>query len=228
MLESVLAPTHQPGAASSSMRQLPGLHQACFRSHHHKGDVIFRTGDAATDLFLIEKGQVKLVSLTAAGQERILAISGEGDFIGDAFLSAKPVYRVDAVALTDVTTCHIDREKFISVARQEPTLALQFASLLTRHLFESREQLSNSYDPIKVRLAKTLINYAERFGEARGEWVSLTTELRHEELASIISATRVSVSMAFAVLREEGLIVGTRGQYSLNLPGLRHLAASGV
>ena len=44
----------------------------------------------------------------------------------------------------------------------------------------------------------------------------LTTELKHEELASMITATRVSVSMAFAELRDAGVLEGTRGEYRFN------------
>lgn len=164
--------------------------------------------------------------LTASGHERILAICSPFDFIGEAFLRDADRYRVDAIALTDVTTCPMSRAQFLQVVAEAPTFALSFSEILADHLFDCREQLSTAYDPVKVRLAKLLLNQARRFGKAleKEGWYELQTELKHEEIASYISATRVSVSMAFTELREEGLVEGTRGYYQIHLPALEALA----
>ncbi len=187
-----------------------------------KGAYIFRLGDPATDLHVIVEGQVKLVSPSSGGNERIIAIYGPDDFIGEAFLAESARYRMDAVALTEVVTCPVGREEFIAMSRTSPALALSFAERLTGHLFQSWDQLTSSYDTIKVRLAKAMLRYAERFGKPVGDgWVALTTELNHADLASMISSTRVSVSMAVAQLRQERLLEGTRGHYRLNAAALR-------
>lgn len=191
-----------------------------------KGQAIFFAGDPATDLHVIAEGQVKLVTPTASGNERILAICGPFDFIGEAFLHDSDQYRVDAIALTEVVTCPMSRTQFLQVAAEAPTFALSFSEILADHLFDCREQLGAAYDPVKVRLVKILLNQTRRFGRRLDDegWHELTTELKHEEIASLISATRVSVSMAFAELRDEGLVEGTRGQYRLHVPALESLA----
>ena len=108
---------------------------------------------------------------------------------------------------------------------QAPNFVLTFAEILASHLFYCREQLSSSYAPVKVRVIKALLEQADRFGRPDDEsWTLLSTELKHEELASMVTATRVSVSMAIAELREEGVLEGTRGEYRLDMPALRELA----
>jgi CRP-like cAMP-binding protein len=164
---------------------------------------------------------VKLAVTTASGQERILAILGADDFMGEAFLKDESRYRVDAVALTEVTTCPVSRAQFRELALRSPNFMLSFAEILTSHLFACRDQLSQASDPIKIRVAKVLLEQARRFGKSLdGVWCELGTELRHEEIASHISATRVSVSTSFSELRNEGFIEGTRGFYRLNIPAL--------
>ena len=195
--------------------------RVCPDKRYYKGDLIFLAGDPAVNLHVVAQGQVKLVTPTASGSERILAILGPNDFFGEAFLSESASYRVDAVALTDVTTCPVSREQFTEMALRAPSFVLTFAEILASHLFDCREQLSSSYAPVRTRVAKTLLEQAERFGNHEGEgWVRLSTQLRHEELASMITATRVSVSMAIAELRDEGLLEGTRGEYRLNAHAL--------
>ncbi len=199
--------------------------RVCPDKPYAKGDLIFHAGDRATDLHVIAKGQIKLVTPTASGSERILAICGPNDFIGEAFLNDSAHYRVDAVALTDVLSCPVSREQFLQMSLQAPSFVLTFAEILASHLFYCREQLSTSYAPVKVRVIKALVQQAERFGESQeGDWVTLSTELKHEELASMITATRVSVSMAIAELRDEGVLEGTRGEYRLNMGAMRDQA----
>ena len=195
--------------------------RVCPDKRFKKGDTVFFAGDPATSLHVLAQGQVKLVTLSANGSERILAILGPNDLFGEAFLSENAHYRVDAVALTDAVTCPVSREQFTEMALKAPTFVLTFAEILASHLFDCREQLSSSYAPVRARVAKVLLEQADRFGvPEEGGWLRLSTELKHEELAAMITATRVSVSMAIAELRSEGLLEGTRGEYRLNAPAL--------
>ncbi len=200
--------------------------QVCPEKRYRKGDVIFYAGDPATDLHIVAAGQVKLVSQAMSGSERILAICGPDDFIGEAFLAEQERYRVDSVALTETMTCPVSRKQFLEVSRQAPGFALSFAEILASHLFYCRQQLSDAFDPVKVRLVKSLLDMAGRFGKPHedGEWFDLQLDLKHEDLASLVSATRVSVTMAFTELRDEGLVKGSRGRYLLNIPALASLS----
>ena len=212
-------------AGRVSEEDMAVFRRVCPDRRYPKGSAVFHAGDPATDLHVIVQGQIKLVTPTPSGSERILAVCGPSDFIGEAFLEEASRYRVDAVALTQVITCPVSRGQFVRMATQAPTFALTFAEILAGHLFHCREQLSTSYAPVKVRLIKALLELSRRFGQAGDDgWVSLQTELKHEELASMITATRVSVSMAVAELRDEGLLEGTRGSYKLNAPALQEMA----
>ncbi len=204
-----------------SERDMAVFRRVCPDKMYEKGQTIFYAGDPATDLHIIAKGQVKLVTQDANGSERILVVCGVNDFIGEAFLTEASSYFVDAVALTDTVTCPVSRPQFLQMALHAPHFTLTFTEILASHLFHCREQLGHSYAPVKTRLVKTFLEQAERFGEPEENgWVKLETELKHEELASMISATRVSVSMAIAELRDARLIEGTRGNYRIDVAAL--------
>jgi CRP/FNR family cyclic AMP-dependent transcriptional regulator len=191
--------------------------RVCPDKRYRKGETIFYAGDPATDLHVVAGGQIKLTVQTPSGSERILAVCGEGDFIGEAFLSEAARYHADAVALTDAVTCPVSRAQFLQLSLQLPNFVLTFSEILAGNLWQCHKQLGLSYAPVKERLVQVLLEQAARFGEADEEgWVRLKTSLKHEELAAMISATRVSVSMAMAEMRDEGLVEGTRGDYRLN------------
>ena len=198
------------------------LREVCPEQRFAKGRVILRCGDLATHLHLILSGQVKLIRPTVSGQQRIVAICGTDDFIGEAFLRDSETYRADAVALTDAVTCLIGRTQFKALAQKAPEIALIFAEVMAGHLAHCWKHLSNSYDPIEVRVAKVMLELARRFGEPlrQEDWYRLQTELAHDDIGSLTSTARVSVTGAFQELREAGLVKGTRGDYEIHFPSL--------
>lgn len=200
--------------------------RVCPEHRYTAGDTIFYDGDPAVQLHVIVRGQVKLSAPTATGQERILAVLGPDDFLGETFVQEAELYRGDAIALTDVTTCPMSRAQFLQMTKSAPDFAVTFAGILASSLFQCRDQLSRSYDPVRLRVAKVLLDLAQRFGSPDGSrgWWRLDTRLRHEELASMVSATRVATTMAISELRSHGAVQGTRGSYRLNLTQLSELA----
>lgn len=188
---------------------------------HERGDYLFQQGAAATHLHVIASGQVKLAVVTATGHERVIAIVGPGDMIGEAFVLEERMYRADAVAITPTRSCVMGREHLMQLALESPEFVVRFSAILATNLIRCHESLSHTFDPVKLRIARVLLDQAQRFGEPTGaSIVTLRTGLRHEEIASLASATRVTASMAIAELRDVGLIAGSRGEYRIEVAKL--------
>jgi CRP/FNR family transcriptional regulator, cyclic AMP receptor protein len=201
--------------------------QVCPERPYPRGTTLFRAGDPATHLHVVAMGQAKLVVPTPDGRERILAVCGPEDVFGEAFVGDNDVYRVDAVALTDLVTCPMDQEQYRRLALHAPGFVVAFTRILADKVFACRDQLGRIEAPIRARVAAALLDHAQRFGEGDGDgWIELATVLRHDDLASIVSATRVSVTSAIASLRATGVLEGTRGRYRLHPEGLADAAAS--
>ena len=201
--------------------------RVCPERPYARGDSVFRAGDPAREMHVIAKGRVKVTVATPEGDERILAICGPDDFIGDAFVAEGAAYRAEAVALTEVVTCPISRDQFLQMSLKAPGFVLGVCEILSGHLFDCRAQLASGYDPVLLRVAKVLLDLAERFGEQDEDgWVTLASGLKQEEIASMVSATRVSVTMAVGELRERGVLEGSRGTYRLHRPALTSMTES--
>jgi CRP/FNR family transcriptional regulator, cyclic AMP receptor protein len=198
----------------------------CPERPYPRGSTIFRAGDPATHLHVVAAGQVKLVVPTPDGRERILAVCGPEDFFGEAFVDESDVYRVDAVALTDTATCPMNHEDYRRLSLHAPGFVLAFTQILAGKLFACRDQLARVEAPIRSRVAELLLEQAGRFGVSQAEgWWALDTELRHDDIAGMVPATRVSVTSAIASLRSAGMLEGTRGRYRLHLDGLAQVAS---
>jgi CRP/FNR family transcriptional regulator, cyclic AMP receptor protein len=93
------------------------------------GDVIFREGDEAKELFVIKSGQVRIQignrTVTELGQDSIF---GEMALIDSAPRSAT------AVALTDVTLVPVAEKQFLFLVTRTPHFALNVMRVLARRL----------------------------------------------------------------------------------------------
>jgi len=58
------------------------------KAHYQTGDVIYKPGDLATDFYVIEEGEVEVLSQTN-GHEETVAVLGKGDFFGEGSLLEK-------------------------------------------------------------------------------------------------------------------------------------------
>ena len=110
--------------------------EACLEKRSYKaGETIFSFGDPSNDLFLIRKGEVKIVgSVGRGGAMKHIATYGRGDFLGgQAFLDNRQRSN-DAIAIRDCDMYILSLEKFNYLADQHKRIALVLMTKLARLL----------------------------------------------------------------------------------------------
>ena len=93
------------------------------------GDIIFREGDPATELFIIKEGRVDILS----GNRLLDSIDGNGIFGEMALIDAAP-RSASAVAASDVTVVPVSEKQFLFLVSQTPFFALNLLKVLARRL----------------------------------------------------------------------------------------------
>ena len=129
-----------PFFQSLNEEELTGIYSKMHGRHYREGEFVFREGDQADALFLIEQGMVKVVSDSATEAE-VFAHLSEGDFFGEmALLSNRP--RASAVrAVTPVDVLILRKSDFEDQLRLHPTLALTLSRTLSQRLIHADHQL---------------------------------------------------------------------------------------
>lgn len=92
-------------------------------------EVIFREGDKAVELYVIQKGRVEI----HAGH-RVLAILGPNEFFGEMALLDPAPRSATAIAATDVTLIPISEKQFLKLVSESPSFALDLLRLFVRRL----------------------------------------------------------------------------------------------
>jgi flavin-dependent dehydrogenase len=97
---------------------------------YQPGEVIFRKGDAADCMFVIQEGQVEVLE-EFEGQELRLAVSGAGEMIGEMAIFEQQTRSATVRALGTARVLTIDEKTFLRYVHQDPSLACQLLKMMS-------------------------------------------------------------------------------------------------
>jgi CRP-like cAMP-binding protein len=127
-----------------------------------KDSIIFCEGEPGDELFIIQKGSVKIVKITD-NNEILLAMLKIGDIFGEmALLESKP-RAAGAVAYEDCQLMAVNRENFQQMIQTQPQLIARLTTLLAERIWLIYKQLANTqisdpigrmYDMLQIQIDK--------------------------------------------------------------------------
>lgn len=213
-IEAILDRTFLFG--DGSLEELGALAAGTRRRRYARGEAIFREGDPAMGVYVIEEGRVKVVLSAPGGEERILALLGPGEVLGELEMLDGRVRCTDVVACEDSVLVFLGREAFVEFLLQHSEAALRLARLLSRRLRSAYLQVHDStfYD-VRGRLAQALLQLGAEQGERKDDGTVLCPRLSQSELAHLIGATRESVNKWLRWFEHRELIRRSGGQVML-------------
>jgi CRP/FNR family transcriptional regulator len=189
------------------------------------GETVYFPGDPSDTLYTLHHGRVRLAYLEENGRRLTLAIMSAGELFGEAALAGEEKRRWIAEALEDTVLCMIHKDDFLRIARRNPQLALKISTLMGERLVEIENKLEDLlFKGVHARLARTLLQLAERYGEPKADGVHIRFRFTHEELAHLIGSTRETTSLILGEFERQGLLSKQRGVILLkDLEGLKRL-----
>ena len=169
------------------------------------GQVIFAQGDSADALFYVQKGRVKVTTVSSHGKEAVVAILGLGDFFGEGCLAGQPLRISTVVAVADALIARLDKAAVIRLLHEEPAFSEHFmAHLLARHVRMEADLIDQHFNSSEKRLARLLLLLAN-FGK-EGAPQPVAAKISQETLAEMIGTTRSRVSFFMNRFRRLGFI----------------------
>jgi CRP-like cAMP-binding protein len=123
------------------------ISNALARESYLKGDILFRAGDRAEFLYVLESGRVRL----SAGDRGIVAriVEKEGDALGWSSLVGREAYSSSAECLTDVRIVKVQKDRLNAIFDHHPACGMllfrRLARLIGERLLENYHQLSANH-----------------------------------------------------------------------------------
>jgi CRP/FNR family cyclic AMP-dependent transcriptional regulator len=212
-------------ANANELRALVNLFHGGTKLTYSKGEFIIRPGESPPGVFYIEEGLAKAYDITKYGEENLLIIRKTGELLGLTWAVTGQDRHIIYTALAPTTTWIISRDKFVNFLRDNPSSALPVIDMITdMYRLHSERIMTLEYRTVRERLVSFLLTTAQRFGEKTPAGTRIGVPLKHQDIASSISATRETTSRALAELERRGQLASEQSLITIaDEPGLRSL-----
>lgn len=187
-----------------------------FALHHRavpydQGQIIYLQESTATSFYYLKSGRVKTYISSPEGSERVLNIYQAGNLFGEASFFDELPRVSSAVAMTDCELVPIDRPMVLSELSENPELALALLKYLARTVRLLSAQVDNmAFLQADQRIARYLLTLPR---EADG-----LVRCSQEEIASAVSASRVTVNRTLQKFARAGLVETAYGAIRILKP----------
>ncbi len=223
-VEETLRTTQVFGALDPTA--LADLAAVCVPRSFRRDQFLCYQGDPGDSLFVLVDGLVKITVASERGDEMVLATLGAGEVLGELSVIDPGPRSASAVAVQPTTTLVINRTALLTAMQQSPALLdalLHTLGAMVRRLTEQATDLV--FLDLGGRIAKLLVQQAERQSEDPSQRLSVDLHLTQTELAQMVGASRPAVNRVLQGLVGRGVIkVDGRTIEIVDAPALRRRA----
>jgi CRP-like cAMP-binding protein len=173
-----------------------------------KGEIIYFSSSDLPRIFLLKKGNIKIVAVDEDGNETIKDIIQKGDLFGELTLEADSQSNEYAKVLSDdVAICSFLMSDFEDLLLRNPSLALSY----TKFVGLKMKRIKNSYANLiskdaKTRLFQFLNDWAEKEGVRTENTVVIDNYLTQNDIAQIICTSRQTATQLLNEMETNGAI----------------------
>jgi CRP/FNR family transcriptional regulator, cyclic AMP receptor protein len=186
-----------------------------------EGDAIFRQGERHDGIFLIEAGRVRVFYTGPSGREITLAYWTLGHFIGGPEIYGGGRHIWSGEAVEDCQASHFTGAVIRNlIAHRHDFAACLIEGLVAKgKCYSALVQMLGTRSVIE-RLAQFLLNIGQLYGEADGTRIVIRRTVTHDQIASMVGATRQWVTMTLDRFQKNGIITMTRHAINIEKPDL--------
>lgn len=177
-----------------------------------KGEIIYFSQSEVPRIFLLKRGNIKIVSVDEEGNETIKDIIRKGDLFGELELDADREVNEYAKVLTDeVSICSFLMSDFEDLLLRNPNLALSYTKFVGLRMKRIRNNYANLVSKdAKSRLNSFLKDWIEKEGKISGNSATLENYLTQTDIAQIICTSRQTATQMLNDMETAGTLVYNR------------------
>ncbi len=171
--------------------------------------MVFLRGDAAGDVFVIVRGQIKLTLAASDGREVLIEIRGPGEIIGEmALIDASPRSASGFALASPTEALVIPVREFSRLVDSNFGFTRRLLDEMVRKVRDTTfHQLEYGLDNVSGRVSRRLDELANRFGRPAPDGsVAFRSPITQQELADWAGVSRQAVVNELASMRDDGWI----------------------
>jgi CRP-like cAMP-binding protein len=187
--------------------ELERLQRASSRCDHERGATIFAPADHPHELYLLERGLVRIYRLSSHGAEMTFGYVAPGEVFGELTAFGDFPRESYAAAVHPSRVWKIPVPVFQRMLEERPAVMLEVTRQIGQRMkrIESRVERLVFRD-VRARVVGILLELSEDFGVRRGDAIALDIDLTQSELATLVGSTRQTINTSLGELEHAGLI----------------------
>lgn len=191
--------------------QLKELNQSAELCRYPKGAVLFREGEPADSLWVLQQGWVRLVKRTADGKFLTLDLVTPKDGVcGLSAFSDHNRYVATAVAAPPVEAVRLPALALRELLKSHPQFAACVTGILNQRFRHIAAAYADAYAPVEQRIASVLLRLTDDFGAH--------LPITRRELAELTGTTVETAIRITRRMQEEGTLRISRGRVTVLHP----------
>ena len=209
-----------PFLSKLSSKNIEQVYKIARVREFEKGEPIFTKSEAASHMFIVLSGRVKIFTLSSGKKRKTFAYLMPGDFFGEMALLEGKNRSASAQAIDKSKILVIGKEDFRRLLAADPNLTFYLLRTFSERLRSANEEIESLlFRNILGRVSKTLCDLSRRTGKKSDGGMMLPNAYTHQELADMVGTTREPLTRALSTLRRAELINVRQGRYFIKDPG---------
>jgi CRP/FNR family transcriptional regulator, anaerobic regulatory protein len=173
----------------------------------HAGDHIHQAGESFRDLYILNSGLAKTVSLSADGREQVVGLKFRGDWLGFDGI-AHGQYQCDAISMDTGEVWSFGYEATMAACTSDLALLDMLHQAMSSDICRDRDSLMSVCTlPADARVADFLRYWATSLARRGQRLDHISMPMTRAEIGNYLGVTLETVSRALSRLAREGVIV---------------------
>jgi len=174
--------------------------------YYPKNTVIYNEGAKATELYIVRTGLVKLEETLEDGSARIIRLIQKGSIVGlETFLDHTQTYEQTAITIHDTHLCRIPGRIFQQLIKDDDHFFHSVMEQWHQQLeFSNQILIQFSTGSLRRRVALLFLLLVD---EANDDNLIEINKIPVQDIASLTSSTRESVSRVIAEFKRKKLLI---------------------
>jgi CRP/FNR family transcriptional regulator, anaerobic regulatory protein len=192
----------------------------------HAGDAIYRAGERFGNLYILNSGLCKIVSLAADGREQLVSLNFRGDWLGFDGI-ADGYHSSDAIAMDTGEVWAVPYLALMDASKGCPAVLHALHAAMSQAIARDHGSLMSVCTlPAVARVADFLLNWASSLAQRGIRTDQITLRMTRAEIGNHLGMTLESVSRALSRLARDHVIGFTeQGRRDIQIPDLSALSA---
>lgn len=188
-------------------RERKELEDASRSAEYKPGDTVFRPDSSPRDVFLLQKGRVRIYRVSPEGGETTFGYVLPGEVFGELAVFGERKRESFAQAVERSVVWRLPMDLFQRTLQQRANLAFAVTAQVGDRLRQIESRVEDLvFRDVRSRLAHVLLDLGGHFGTKNGEEVVIEAAFTQSELATLVGSTRQTVNVCLGEFAQQGLV----------------------